>query len=386
MKSKRLYTFSITLLLFNLFGLYTLPTLEMYDDGIRKVSDGVVFYRHNLDGPYQVNVLEVDMNDQSNRLVAWRSGGLVSTTQQLKDATMNGKKALAAINADFFSFQSTLPIGNQVTDGVWVHGINSRRAHVLIDSNQKFKFMPVSFMGSITDKSGNTVAITGVNRHRANNQSMIYNHHYGWEKSRNDSSGVELSIRLLEGQKWVAGNTLKVEVTAKSNGSLKGDYHDHLISIGVEHSSYSFYRHISVSDTLELFLGFTNASLKGIDQVIGGGGIILRNSKNVSTESIEYERIAESFLTTKHPRTVVATNQAGTKLWLLAIDGRQSVSIGMNFDDMADYLLKLGASDAINLDGGGSTTLAIGSEVVNSPSDPTGERAVANILLIEQVD
>lgn len=386
MKSKRFYTFSITLLVVFLFGLYYLPNSESYDDGIRKVADGIVFYRHNLDGPYQINILEVNLKDRSNRLVAWRSGGLVNTTEQLKDAANQGKKAIAGINADFFNFQSTLPIGNQVSDGIWVHGITSRRAHVLIDSNHQLIFMPVSFMGSLTDKSGNTASITGVNRHRANNQSMIYNNHYGWANSRNDSSGVELSIQLLEGQTWVAGNTLKVRVAEKSNEVHQGGSHDHLISVGREHSSYSFYRNVSVSDTLELFLGFTNARLQGIKQVIGGGGIILRDSKNVSGESVEYERIAESFLTTKHPRTVIATNQSRTKLWLIAIDGRQSVSIGMNFDDMADYLLKLGASDAINLDGGGSTTLVIGSEVVNSPSDPTGERAVANILFIEQVD
>lgn len=386
MKSKRFYTFSFTILVISLFGFYFLPNSESNDDGIRKVADGIVFYRHNLDGPYQINLLEVNMRDRSNRLVAWRSGGLVSTTEQLKDADSKGKKALAGINADFFNFQSTLPIGNQVTDGIWVHGITSRRAHVLIDSDHKLIFMPVSFMGSITDKSGNTASITGVNRHRANNQSMIYNDHYGWGNSRNDSSGVELSIQLIEGQNWVAGNTLKVRVVEKSNEVHQRGSHDHLISVGREHSSYSFYRNVSVSDTLELFLGFTNARLQGINQVIGGGGIILRDSKNVSRESVEYERIAESFLTTKHPRTVVATNQSGTKLWLIAIDGRQSVSIGMNFDDMADYLLKLGASDAINLDGGGSTTLVIGSEVVNSPSDPTGERAVANILFIEKVD
>jgi len=385
MKSKRFYTFSITLLVISLFSFYYLPLTEQNDDGIRKIANGIVYYRHNLEGPYQVNVLEVNLTEKSNRLVAWRSGGLVSTTQQINDAKIVGKNAIAGVNADFFNFQSTLPIGNQVTDGVWVHGITSRRAHVLVDSDHKITFKPVSFRGAVTHNNTNSVSLTGVNRHRANNQAMIYNHNYGWNNSRSDSSGIELSIQLLDGQKWLAGNKLQVKVTEKRNGSITGTQHDHLISVGREHASYNFYRNVSVADTLELFLGFTNSSLQGITQVIGGGGIILRDSKNVSKESIEFERITESFLTTKHPRTVVATNSSGTKLWLIAIDGRQSVSIGMNFDDMADYLLTLGASEAINLDGGGSTTLAIGSEVVNSPSDPTGERAVANILFIEQI-
>ncbi len=49
---------------------------------------------------------------------------------------------------------------------------------------------------------------------------------------------------------------------------------------------------------------------------------------------------------------------------------------------MADVLLQLGAWHAVNLDGGGSTTLVIRNEVASSPSDPAGERNVANALLL----
>jgi exopolysaccharide biosynthesis protein len=42
----------------------------------------------------------------------------------------------------------------------------------------------------------------------------------------------------------------------------------------------------------------------------------------------------------------------------------------------------LGAREALNLDGGGSTTMTVGARVVNRPSDPTGERAVSNGLFV----
>jgi exopolysaccharide biosynthesis protein len=67
---------------------------------------------------------------------------------------------------------------------------------------------------------------------------------------------------------------------------------------------------------------------------------------------------------------------------LVTIDGRQEASLGMSFAEMADFLLTLGATDALNLDGGGSTAMVIDGEVVNRPSDITGERAVANVLLL----
>jgi exopolysaccharide biosynthesis protein len=54
----------------------------------------------------------------------------------------------------------------------------------------------------------------------------------------------------------------------------------------------------------------------------------------------------------------------------------------MNFQEMAEFLLSIGAWNAVNLDGGGSTTMVINGKVVNSPSDKTGERPVANILIV----
>ena len=64
------------------------------------------------------------------------------------------------------------------------------------------------------------------------------------------------------------------------------------------------------------------------------------------------------------------------------VDGRQKKRVGMNFEEMADFLLSLGVTNAINLDGVGSTTMVVKGKVVNSPSDKTGERPVANSILV----
>jgi len=54
----------------------------------------------------------------------------------------------------------------------------------------------------------------------------------------------------------------------------------------------------------------------------------------------------------------------------------------MTLPELAALLFRLGATDALNLDGGGSSTLVVGGRVVNSPSDETGERPVADALLV----
>ncbi len=88
----------------------------------------------------------------------------------------------------------------------------------------------------------------------------------------------------------------------------------------------------------------------------------------------------------RHPRS--ALGLAPDAVVLLAIDGRNAVAAGMTFEETATVLQAFGCSDALNLDGGGSTTMWLaGLGVVNHPCDNrkfdhAGERAVANAILL----
>ena len=90
----------------------------------------------------------------------------------------------------------------------------------------------------------------------------------------------------------------------------------------------------------------------------------------------------------RQPHTLVGWNKAGD-VYLVAVDGRQSDSDGMTMAEAADFLLGLGATDAVNLDGGGGTTFVAGGTVWNRPSDkdPTrpaefDERGATNALVV----
>lgn len=89
------------------------------------------------------------------------------------------------------------------------------------------------------------------------------------------------------------------------------------------------------------------------------------------------------FAAARHPRTAFGFNPETKKGWLVVVDGRQSPhSVGMSLPELADLFLALGASEAINLDGGGSSSMVVRGRVMNRPSDATGERPVANSLWI----
>lgn len=92
--------------------------------------------------------------------------------------------------------------------------------------------------------------------------------------------------------------------------------------------------------------------------------------------------------TARNPRSAACVDAAGTTLWLVVVDGRQSGMSGMTCDETRDLLLDLGCWDAVMLDGGGSSTLVVDGEVVNSPSDGR-LRTVSNhigVIVADAVD
>ncbi len=96
------------------------------------------------------------------------------------------------------------------------------------------------------------------------------------------------------------------------------------------------------------------------------------------------------YATERHPRTAFGISKDGRRAWVIIVDGRQPDSAGMPLADLTALFVTLGASDAINLDGGGSSTLVTadghgGAMLLNRPIH-TGivgrERPVANHILL----
>lgn len=122
------------------------------------------------------------------------------------------------------------------------------------------------------------------------------------------------------------------------------------------------------------------------------GDDILTSGPLLIFSDVKEELKEESFYTTRHPRTAVATKGESLVLFI-TVDGRAAQAAGMSLKELQSIFSWLGADCALNLDGGGSTTMYIeGKEVVNHPTDNRqfdhqGERRVANILIIkEQAD
>jgi exopolysaccharide biosynthesis protein len=121
----------------------------------------------------------------------------------------------------------------------------------------------------------------------------------------------------------------------------------------------------------------------GVREAMAAGPRLLRDGQRLS-----YEAFDAAYGAARHPRTAVGLDARRRLAWLVTVDGRQpGFSEGASLDELTDILVSLGASDAINLDGGGSTTMvmetASGPVVLNRPihtAVPGRERPSANHL------
>lgn len=111
-------------------------------------------------------------------------------------------------------------------------------------------------------------------------------------------------------------------------------------------------------------------------EIISGNVLLVRDGKIVPHDINKV----------RHPRTVVGLNKDATRMILMVVDGRKpGIAVGMSYDELAAEMVRLGCYDALNLDGGGSSVLAVRDaakdefKILNEPTDGR-ERAVANVL------
>jgi hypothetical protein len=135
------------------------------------------------------------------------------------------------------------------------------------------------------------------------------------------------------------------------------------------------------TETGPLALGPQTAVVNGGPRLVRGGHVDIP----AYAEGFHWPERPEflyRFGVRRNPRTLAGVTANG-RLLLVTVDGRRpGHSVGASFAESAAIMRALGARDAVNLDGGGSTAMTVGSELVTWPSDPAGERPIADALVL----
>ena len=341
-----------------------------------------------IDAPWAIHVVEIDLQE------AWQAGVRLRTVRSpveglgLVKTSALAADALAAINGDFFhAGTSVRPLGVQITDGELIGEPRSRSAFALAADGRPHTGVFELNAGLIT-KSGQVLRLSRLNREpRTDGELTLYNRH---ARGRQDSvrAPVGFFLQSLHGTTSLVNDTAAVRVVQMRRQAWplilqQGQW---LVAGGED-----FARHpvISAGDTVHLYCALP-PSTGSLDLAIGGGPRIIRDG-GISIEH-KREHLGESFANDRHPRTAIGLSREGRYLFLVTVDGRQpGHSVGMSLPELAELMSsdlapftksRRNAYQAINLDGGGSTTMVVREQVVNRPSDQTGERPVANALVV----
>ncbi len=355
-------------------GIFTRTEIQPAADSVtlRTVTDGVA-HRHIVrkSGPWNIHSLSIDLTRPELDIVAGLAlDSLLGRETASSIAVRNSnadQSVIAAINADFFNMKTGEADMNQVVEGEIVKGVQRPlRGQFGLDINRMPHVEPFIFVGAaIAHRS--SIPIDGVNI-LPDSGVFLLNHFANQPAKRK-----QVSLRFIR----ISDDTTITIVSGQGVADSSKRINDSTyVLVGTEEA---FLSGLAPQDTVRLVLGFLPRTQR-IKTLVGGLPAIVRDGQIIARDSMP--GMGRRFTASRHPRTGVGFSKDGKTLFFVTVDGRQESSVGMTLVEFAELLTELGCNTALNLDGGGSTTMVINGEVVNSPSDPTGERLVANVLMV----
>lgn len=372
--------------------------------GLRTTYSG--YDDESVTGPWSIQVLEIDRNQFKGKISTALAMDQISGKETVSSIAQRSN-ALAAINGGYFVVGATdgTPgdlAGISVLNGQLIsEAINQRSSLILSGTKEKAQIKSISTYLNVHSSDGATRELDGLNR----KNGLIRNcggvgGDLVSEQPMHDVTCIDSSELIqftsIYGTETPPGDGLEVvlnetgEVTAVReqlggripvNGSVIAGT-GQAVEWLKEHAKLG----MKLSVQTELFSEKGKVSLNEQTNIINGGPQLLENHKIAITAAKEGfyhdKEFFYRFGIYRHPRTLVGIKPNGNLL-LVTVDGRNpEKSIGLNFEESAKLMKALGAKDAINLDGGGSTAMAINGQLINTPSDASGERPVADAIII----
>lgn len=280
-----------------------------------------------------------------------------------------------AVNGDFFI--DSQPLGLMVRNGQLVK-MGEDWSSIAFTRDKEPRIDVFSCRLNLHLSGSKTISLTGLNTIRRRGDIVLYTADFG---GRTESAGPGQSyIVNPRGKKLPASGTVTVEIEKKCSVPQDNDIPEKrwILSFGENRAGLT--SGLKPGDVCRIQVSL-NPGGKDIYQAISGGPRLLRKGK-LSVEHKE-EGQRKGFDVERHPRTAVGFSRDRRILVLAVVDGRQpGYSLGMNLYELARFMLKQGCYEAMNLDGGGSSTMVVNGDVVNRPSDITGVRPVAGALLV----
>ncbi len=327
--------------------------------------------------PWSIHIVRIDRTNSDfeldTTLGRGTQFGLGTLSSQVKSVPPALGRPVAAINGDYFRNGFPYagdPKGLQITHGELVSAPSDWTC-IWIDRAGAPHMTNVLAQFEAVWPNGEKIPF-GLNEDRPWNGAVLYTSAVG--ASTRSRSGREFILERSGTNSWLplrVGETYQAnvrEVRESGNAPLRNDIA--VLSVGPQASGRL--SNVAPGTTIRISTA-TLPDLQGAKTAIGGGPLLVRAGKVV----VQNDGV-------RHPRSAVGWNDKF--LFLLEVDGRQlNLSVGMTLPELASYMVKLGCTEAMSLDGGGSATCWVYGQVMNSPSEGR-ERPMANGLVLLHKD
>lgn len=413
------FLFCLNLIFSSAQGLY-----NTYFETFRPITSDlnyVSYYGEDSDSDIQtVHILEYTSGNGTLPYVAWGSSLMSFNTvsSMMKQTLSRSLNAVAGINGDFYSFYTGIPLSVIISDGKVISSDAGNNAIGFYPDGSVIVGTPamsieLSFnyteekpeetesitdedaektdISFITDESdGGEQDITDEGTHSLSYSSQVHFNKYptvysAYLMDSGYSDSTESSFPCLEfvmtaETDIVAGTDVKFTVLeiydTEGNTSIpEGAF---VLTVPKVLKDFSVFEKIKVGDTLTLSVR-CDEEWEGVETAIGGGDIFVRDGKFLPETVNEFHEMYAN------ARSAVGVREDGS-VFFLTFDGDGKNGRGVSLVELGEFMISQGAVFALNLDGGGSSTVAVSFpdentiEIVNNPKDTTARR-VSNAFL-----
>lgn len=360
------------------------------------LSSGVMYnnYTYKSSNTNSINHLSINLNDAYTNVTLGMPDPFTSRIRTTALATKNsteGNRVVGAVNAAFFNMGEGYPLfliaqNNRIINGGIVSNGSSEYMNVPTAFGMKENGEAVidyfDFDVNLT-ANGETLQLNGMNRERNNQETILFTPEFYKPGTNSNQYGYEIvvdagtSTRNIHFGDTISGKVVQVLPYGQSVSKIP----ENGFVISVQGASPLNAKLQKLTPGTDVSVNFSiDSQWNNAQFIVASGPMLVRNGQPYIMMSTSSPRAKEVTA-----RTVVGISKDKKTVHFVTVDGKQSKSPGMNMSQLADYLIRLGVDTAINLDGGGSTTMGIrkyGSNNVVLANVPAAgsERAVNAIL------
>ncbi len=309
--------------------------------------------------PVRINVVEADLKIAKDlELTPALSSSTTLQSRRTISTIAKNNNAVAALNGTYFKPQTGVPLGTlMINQKMYTGPIYDRVAMGIFDNG--FDIARVQLNASLKG-SGQTIKVDNINQPRMlSTYVLVYTPEWGKYSPYAPKYGMGL---LVENGK----------ITKASANPIAIPENGYVIS-----GPSSILKPLLDKKDVQLTVN-TNPEWKNVKHIISGGPYLVKNSE------VFVDMTAQKLgaIGGRNPRSAIGYT-AENNLILVAVDGREGSSIGMTLMELASFMQSIGCTNAMNLDGGGSTVMYVNGRVVNHPQ-AQGGIPLSNAIILSQ--